>query len=176
MAYVANTRNQGIEYRRCNFTAVDVYSDSDFANDRDNRKSRSGHAAMIAFKLISWSSKLQEIVTLSSTEAEYVAATEAAKEAMWIKNWLKEIGLTPQIVLHVDNTSAISLIENPVNHKRSKHIEVRFHKLREWYNNGDLKIEHTRSDLMVADIFTKNVSANTMKKMKNLLNISDNGI
>ena len=105
-----------------------------------------------------------------------MAATEAAKEAMWIKNWLKEIGLTPQIVLHVDNTSAISLIENPVNHKRSKHIEVRFHKLREWYNNGDLKIEHTRSDLMVADIFTKNVSANTMKKMKNLLNISDNGI
>ncbi len=124
---------------------------------------------MITFKLISWSSKLQEIVALSSTKAEYVAATEATKEAIWIKNWLAEIGLTPQIVLHVENMQ-------PVNHKHSKHIEVRFHKLREWYNNGDLKIEHSISDLMVADVFTKNVLANTMEKMKNLLNISDHGI
>ena len=108
LSYVAGTRNQCIEYRRCTFSAIDVYSDSDFANDRESRRSRSGHAATYAFKLISWSSKLQEIVTLSSTEAEYVAAIEAGKEAIWIKNWLGEIVLTPTVTLHLDNTSTIS--------------------------------------------------------------------
>ncbi len=105
-----------------------------------------------------------------------MAAIEAGKEAIWIKNWLAEIGLTPTVTLHLDNTSTISMIENPVNHKRSKHIEVRYHKLREWYNNGEMDIKHTRSNLMPADIFTKNVSPTTMNNMKNLLMLSEKSI
>jgi hypothetical protein len=88
LSYVASTRNQCLEYRRFATSFIDVFSDSDFANDRESRRSRSGHAVMLSYKLISWSSKLQEIVTLSSTEAEYVAAIDAGKEAIWVKNFM----------------------------------------------------------------------------------------
>ncbi|CAM8943782.1 unnamed protein product [Rhodiola kirilowii] len=108
------------------------YVDSDYVSNKDNRKSTTSFFFTWAGNCISWKSQLQSIVALSSTEAEYIAATEAVKEAIWLKGIVKEVqGRSCVPILHMDSQSALYLCKDPVYHERTKHIDVRFHFIRD---------------------------------------------
>lgn len=110
---------------------VQAWSDSDWASDEDSRKSTSGYVFTLAGGAISWQSRRQSTIALSSTEAEYIASASAAKEAMWIRQLMTDIGYHQwkELPLYCDNTSTIALTKNPRNHDRSKHIDIKYHYL-----------------------------------------------
>ena len=133
------------------------YSDSDWCGDKNDRKSTAGYIFFYGGAPISWSSTKEPVVALSSCEAEYIAASEAACQAVWLDALIKELQLekSGKVKLLVDNKSAIDLAKHPASHGRSKHIETKFHFLREQVNNEKLKIEHCRTEDQLADILTK---------------------
>lgn len=132
------------------------FTDSDWANDQIDRKSTTGYFFEVYGNVILWSSAKQSIVALSSTEAEYVAAASAAREAMWIRKMLTDMGiqLKSPISLHEDNQGCMQVARNPET-KRSKHIDVRFHYLRDCIWNESIKFIPTPTAEQVADILTK---------------------
>lgn len=133
------------------------FTDSDGMSNED-RHAVSGYVFTIDGGAVSWSSKRQEIVTLSTTEAEYVAATHAGKEAIWLQNLLSElfsdIQFTP-FPLHSDNLGAIALAKDDRFHPRTKHIDIRFHWIRYAIESGKIALIYCRTNDMTADIFTK---------------------
>jgi len=133
------------------------YSDSDWCGDRSDRKSTAGYIFFLGGAPISWNSTKEPVVALSSCEAEYVAASEACCQAVWLETFLKElkVELSSKTRLMVDNKSAIDLAKHPASHGRSKHIETRFHFIHDQVCNGKLKVEHCTSELQLADLFTK---------------------
>ncbi|KAJ3655891.1 hypothetical protein Zmor_014999 [Zophobas morio] len=116
---------------------------------------------MLAEGPIPWDSRKQKTVALSSTEAEYMALTEAAKEATFIQKFLLELGFAQlsQMVLFSDNQGALRLAQYPVYHARSKHIDLRHHYIREVVKNDSLTIQHVPSQDMIGDIFTKGLAS-----------------
>eukprot|EP00253_Pinus_taeda_P015702 PITA_15702 len=124
---------------------------------KDDRKSTSGYVFHMGSGAISWASKKQPIVALSTTEAEYVAATAAACQAVWMRRMLRSLGQeqAKATVIFRDNSSAIALSKNSVFHKRTKHIDTRFHYISELVSNGEIVLEHCRTQEQVADILTK---------------------
>ncbi|UYV60695.1 hypothetical protein LAZ67_1001953 [Cordylochernes scorpioides] len=151
------------------------YSDSDFARDVDSRKSTTGYAFMMNGGTVSWASQRQPIIALSTTESEYIAACSAAKELIWIRRLLQGIGcdITKETELYIDNQAAIKLVENPVFHKRTKHIDVRYHFIRSKHEEGELKVHHVCSSEQLADIMTKPLPRNKFHYLRGLLNILD---
>ncbi|WVZ81763.1 hypothetical protein U9M48_029105 [Paspalum notatum var. saurae] len=132
------------------------FSDADHAGCRIDRKSTSGTCQLLGTSLVSWSSRKQASVSLSTTEAEYIAAASCCSQLLWMKAILSDFGLRfGKIPLLVDSTSAISVAKNPILHSRTKHIDVRFHFLRDHYEKGDIDLVHVASENQLADIFTK---------------------
>lgn len=132
------------------------YSDADGAT-QEHRHAISGYAFLIDGGAVSWSSRKQELITLSTAEAEYVAATHAAKEALWLRRLLFELipSLEAPTVLFCDNQAALRLIQNDNFHARTRHIDKRYHFIREVAQNGTLQLTYCPTDDMVADILTK---------------------
>ena len=125
-----------------------------------DRKSISGHCFTFGAGVVSWSSKKQSSVALSSTEAEYMALAHATKEAIWVKQLLSELwahGSGPYVI-NVDNQSCIALAKNPEFHARSKHIDIQYHFIREKVEEGLVELVFCPTKLMVADVLTKPVS------------------
>lgn len=122
---------------------------------------------------MSWSSKKQQVVALSSCEAEYIAACMGGCQALWLQSLLKEMGMHTEdpMLLLVDNKSAINLAKNPVSHGRSKHIETRYHFLRDQVDKKNLKLEFCKSEEQLADILTKPLKRDTFVKLKVQLGI-----
>jgi hypothetical protein len=158
LRYIAGTRKLGCVYTRQDEKARLVgYSDAYSAGDIDDQKSTSGMLFYYGSCPISWQATKQKIVDLSTYEAEYVAATGAACQGIWLKRLLGELlgrdgGITE---LRVDNKSAIALARNPVFHDRSKHIQIRYHFIRQCVENGDIDIQFVRTDGQLSDIMTK---------------------
>jgi hypothetical protein len=134
-----------------------TFSDADHAGNPDNGRSTSGYVVKMGTGAISWSSKLQGIVALSTTEAEYVAATTASQEILWLRNLFHELGysLSSSSTLFIDNQSALAVAKNPEHHGRMKHLDLRFYWLRNEVEKGTITPVHVRTDAMVADIMTK---------------------
>lgn len=140
------------------------YVDADNGGDVDSRKSTTGYVYTLGGTAISWVSKLQKVVALSSCEAEYVAVTEAAKEMMWLQPFLRELGQNYDgSVLHCDSQSAIHLAKNPVYHGRTKHIQVRYHFIRSALEDGVLALEKIPGSQNPADMLTKAVTSEKLK-------------
>jgi hypothetical protein len=133
------------------------YSDANWGNDLDSRRSTSGYIFLVSGGVVSWSSKRQATVALSSTEAEYMALTQATKEAIWLRTFLNELGFhsNDATTIFEDNQSAIALAKNPVHHARTKHIDIRHHYIREKLESGDIRLEYIHTSDMVADALTK---------------------
>lgn len=132
------------------------YTDADLAGDNDGRRSTTGYLLTFAGGAVSWRSKLQNCVALSTTEAEYIAITDAGKEVLWMKKFLKELGIKQEkFVLYSDNQSAIHLSKNPSFHARSKHIDVRYHWIRDVLESKQLDLEKIHTDENGADMLTK---------------------
>eukprot|EP00253_Pinus_taeda_P025863 PITA_25863 len=148
-----------------------LYKNSDWAGSVDDRKSTSGYVFHMGSRAISWSSKKQSIVALSTAEAEYVAATAAACQAVWMRRMLRSLGQeqAKATVIFCDNSSAIALSKNSVFHKRTKHIDTRFHYIRELVNNGEIVLEHCRTQEQVADILTKPLDQKSFEFLRKCL-------
>jgi hypothetical protein len=138
-----------------------VYTDSDWAGDKESRHSVSGYVMFLMGVPILWKSRSQKTISLSSSEAEYYALSEAAKEIKFIVQILNSIGIkiTMPIVVRVDNVGAIFISENNTATSRTKHIDVRYHYVREFIEDGFIKIVFVRSADNKSDMFTKNISS-----------------
>lgn len=172
LRYVQGTREFGIQYKRGGEPSLVGFVDSDYAGDEDDRKSTSGYAFMWCGGAVSWASKKQPIVTLSTTEAEYVAAAYGACQGVWLKNVLNDIGLDQELTVFCDNSSAIKLSRNPVLHGRSKHISVRYHFLRELVSEGVLSMEYCSTQDQIADIMTKPLKLDAFEKLRGMLGVA----
>ena len=171
LRYIRGTVDLGIFYKRSSGLSVLGFTDSDYARDVDDRKSTSGYVFLVNGAAICWSSRKQDIVTLSSTEAEYVAATSAACHSVWLKGILQELGAIDEECMDVmcDNSSAIKLSKNPVLHRTTKHINVRYHYLRNLASEGIMKLVFCGTNDQVADIMTKPIKLDQFEKLRRLL-------
>ena len=135
------------------------FTDSDFQSDVDDRKSISGFVFTSNRGAVSWKSSKQSITVDSTTEAEYIAASDAAKEAIWIQKFVSKLGLVPSIEsavpLFCDNNGAIALANELKSHQKSKHIERRYHVIRELIGKGDVLMQKVASTNNMADPLTK---------------------
>jgi hypothetical protein len=150
------------------------YSDADHGGNPDNGRSTSGYILKIGTGAISWSSKLQTIVALSTTEAEYVAACFGGREIMWLRNLLTELGfnLNGSSRLQVDNQSAISVAKNPQHHRRMRHLDLAFYWLRDAVEVGKISVDYIPTAEMPADLLTKaleRMKVETCRRMMGLL-------
>lgn len=157
LRYLAGTADYGISYGHTT-SGLMAYCDADYAGDIDTRRSTTAYVFTLHGGAISWSSRLQQTVAASTTEAEYMAAASATKEALWLRQLLHSLGmeLIP-IAINADNQSAIKLLKNPVFSMRSKHIDVIYHFARERVARNEVTFSYIKTDLMVADALTKPV-------------------
>ncbi|TXG72550.1 hypothetical protein EZV62_001129 [Acer yangbiense] len=147
----------------------------DYAGDLEDRKSTSGYVFMLSSGAVSWSSKKQPVVTLSTTEAEFVAAASCACQVLWMRRILEKLGHTQgdSNTIFCDNSSTIKLSKNPVMHGRSKHIDVRFHFLRDLTKEGAVELIHCGTQDQVADVMTKPLKLDLFLKMRELLGVRE---
>ncbi|KAL7150257.1 hypothetical protein ABFS83_05G099600 [Erythranthe nasuta] len=137
-----------------------------------NRKSTTSYVFTLCGSCISWKSQLQNIVALSTTEAEYNAATEAVKESLWLKGLLSEIGfLKGKVVVFSDSQSGIQLCKNPVFHDRTKHIEIKYHFIRKVVGKGEIDLEKIPSEFNPVDMGTKCLPVEKLRSCLRILNI-----
>ncbi|KAF7346029.1 Retrovirus-related pol polyprotein [Mycena sanguinolenta] len=159
LAYVKGTLDYKITYRRGGGTGIKPvgWVDADYAADLATRRSTSGEVFMMAGGPVSWSSKKQNAVALSTVEAEYIALTRASKQAMWMYSFLSELDMPQErpAILHGDNMGAAALAKDARGHARVKHIDIREHYIRERVADGDIEVVHVESANNLADLFTK---------------------
>ena len=166
LRYLAGTRNHGITYKHSpDPVTFQGYADASYKN-RDDGKSTTGYVFLAAGGAITWRSNKQTVTALSSTEAEYIALWEAGKEASWLRNLYKDLGLTQEnpTTLISDSTGAISIARDPLFHKRTKHIDPRNHWIREKIQAGRFVADHCLSEDQTADVLTKALARPTHEK------------
>jgi hypothetical protein len=159
LRYLKGTKSYGLRYRHDGNRELLGYQDSDWAGDKDTRRSTSGFGFALAGALVSWRSKLQTSVALSSTEAEYMACCFATREAVWLRRLLMETGLqvAGPTILHEDNSGCVSLSGNWRADQRTKHIDVQYHFVREQVEAKTVQLKRVATNKMVADALTKPV-------------------
>ena len=157
--YLQGTKDLKLTYgpERNSSEIFTAYADADFAGDGDTKQSTSGIVIKMGTGAISWSSKLQVIQTLSTTEAEYIAAVSAGQEILWLRNLLTEFGYTLHgpSTLYLDNQSAIAVTQNPEHHGRLKHLDLRHYWLRNAVDTGLISTQYFPTKSMPADLLTK---------------------
>jgi hypothetical protein len=142
LRYLHDTIDQGLYFTKSGSSLLGAFSDADWAGDSDDRRSTEGFAIFFGGNLISWSSRKQQTVSRSSTEAEYKAIVDATAELIWLQVLLREIGITLSRppTLWCDNIGATYLSTNPIFHQRSKHVEVDYHFVRERVSTRQLDV------------------------------------
>ncbi|QRV85528.1 Copia-like polyprotein/retrotransposon [Ceratobasidium sp. AG-Ba] len=157
LRYLKGTSNLGIVYHRSSDLKLLGYVDADYAGDKNTSRSTTGWAFLLAGGVIAYSSRKQPTISLSSTKAEYVADASAARELIWIRQFLSELGFLPEgaTPLLSDNQSAMALAKNPINHQTTKHIRVKYHFIREVIALKELDLQYVSTEDQVADALTK---------------------
>ncbi|XP_074267321.1 uncharacterized protein LOC141590649 [Silene latifolia] len=155
--YLRGTSHYGLHLTSTSVTSLTAYSDADWGGCPDFRRSTSGYCVYLGDNLISWSSKRQATVSRSSAEAEYRGVANVVAETCWLRNLLLELRtpIRKATIVYCDNVSAIYLAGNPVNHQRTKHIELDIHFVREKVALGEVQVRHVPSRYQFADVFTK---------------------
>ncbi|BBG97858.1 transposable element gene, partial [Prunus dulcis] len=173
LRYLKGTVDYGLFYKKGESNEFVGFSDSDYAGDLEDRKSTSGHVFMLSSGAVTWSSKKQQVVTLSTTEAEFIAAASCACQAVWLRRILEELHCIQKkpTLIYCDNSSTIKLSKNPVLHGRSKHMDVRFHFLRDLTKAGVVDLVHCQSQDQIADILTKPLKLEAFEKLRGLLGV-----
>ncbi|KAI3649368.1 hypothetical protein MP228_005777, partial [Amoeboaphelidium protococcarum] len=173
--YLKGTSKLGIQLGGEHGTVIQGWSDADWAGDTDGRKSTGGYLFKLANSPVSWQSKLQNIVALSSCESEYIALSNSAQEAIWLRRLLQEIGWTQDAatLIHEDNQGAIAVINGNKTHSRTKHIDVRHHFIRTCVRDGHLRVVYCPTDLMLADILTKPLPTQKFLALRDMMGMSE---
>ena len=175
LRYIKGTEYVGLKFER-NHRDINKFLvgcvDLDYAGDLDKRRSTTGYLFTMASGPVSWRSTLQSIVALSTTEAEYMAAGEAMKEAIWMHGLITDLGLhQKQAEVHCDCKSAIHLAKNQVHHARTKHIDIQFHFVREIIDMGTVLLVKIGTADNPADMLTKVVGSVKFQHCLNFANI-----
>ena len=184
--YLKSTMNYGLVFRTNNNimdehdirahgidsdqNKVIAYSDADWATDVENRKSVSGGIITHNGNIVSWFSKKQELTAMSTMEAEYIALAAATKDVKWYRNWIQEVYsvLTPSILL-CDNTAAISFTKDDRYHQRTRHIDLRYHFVKEYVESKDIEVKYISTERQLADILTKCLSKDIFIKFRDII-------
>ena len=177
LRYIKGTLNFSLKFESIGEMQIRLsgYADADWAGDVDTRKSTSGYVFRIGSSTVSWSSKRQTVVALSTTEAEYVSLSYATQETVWLRKLLGSIGFDQHksTILHEDNQSTIALIKNPKHHARTKHIDIKYHFIRQSVDTNCIEVKYCCTDNMIADIMTKSLPRPKFEKLRAMLGIVD---
>ena len=147
------------------------FSDADWAGDQDDRHSTTGNLFLMAGGPVSWLSKKQAIVALSTSEAEYIALSVATQEAVWLRRLLVDLkgnSVCPTVMME-DNQGTIAMARNPVSHARTKHIDIRYHYVRETVQKKVISLNYCPSENMTADILTKPLTRGRFESLRSLM-------
>ncbi|GJR23750.1 retrovirus-related pol polyprotein from transposon TNT 1-94 [Tanacetum coccineum] len=168
--YLKGTVHRGLWYPKDSSIALTAFADADHAGCQDTRRSTSGSMQLLGDRLVSWSSKRQKSAAISSTEAEYIALSGCCAQILWMRSQLTDYGFGfNKIPMYCDNKSAIALCCNNVQHSRSKHIDIRFHFIKEHVENGVIELYFVNTEYQLADIFTKALGRNRIEFLINKL-------
>jgi hypothetical protein len=174
LRYLFSTPCFGVSYPKGSTFDLIRYSDSDYAGCKVDRKSTSWTCQFLRRSLVSWSSKKQTSVALSTTEVEYVAAGQCCAQLLWMRQTLRDFGYNlSKVPLLCDNESSIRMTDNPIEHSRTKHIDIRHHILRDHQQKGDIEVYHISIENQLADIFTKPLDEKTFCRLRSELNVLD---
>ena len=173
LRYLKGTSDLGLHYSSSVDEDLVGYSDSDWAGDLDDRRSVSGYMFKLCGAPISWRSKKQASVALSTAEAEYVALSSATQETVWLRKLTSELKFEQSrpTVVYEDNQSSISMAQNAQYHGRTKHIDIRHHFVREKVNDGEIELKYCRSDRMLTDMLTKGLSGTVFETLREMTGI-----
>jgi hypothetical protein len=164
--YLKGVPRLGLWYPKGSSLDLMGYSDSDHAGCKIDRKSTTGGCHFLGGKLVSWTSKKQTAVSLSTAEAEYISAASCCAQILWMKNQLTDYGVKyTKTPIFCDNTSAIAISHNPVMHSKTKHIDLRYHFIRDHIIKGDIELHFIPTDQQLADVFTKPLDVKTFKHL-----------
>jgi hypothetical protein len=172
MRYLSATKDMGITFSRSDpeLFMLKAYTDSDWAADKDTRRSVTGYVFFLGGSPISWKSKSQPTVALSSTEAEYMALASTTQEMLYLKALCLQFGITADFPIVLgDNMSALALVSNPVHHARTKHIDIRHHYCREALEHGIIDYQYVHTHHNVADTFTKPLAYSQFTNLRDRL-------
>lgn len=173
LRYLQGTLDHGLHLYKSSVSGLISYTDADWGGCPDTRRSTSGYCIFLGDNLISWSSKRQPTLSRSSAEAEYRGVANVVSESCWIRNLLLELHcpIPKATLVHCDNISAIYLSGNPVQHQRTKHIEMDIHFVREKVSRGQVRVLHVPSRYQIADIFTKGLPRILFEDFRDSLSI-----
>lgn len=161
LRYVQGKTSKSLVFSKAASVELQGWSDADWAGDHETRRSTTGYIFTMAGVAVSWASKLQQTVALPTMEAEYMALREATKEAVWLASLVLQVGIRDSgapVNVKVDNSGCTDFAKNPVEHRRTKHIDIRYHFVREAIEAGKVQLEHCATGGMVADPMTKELS------------------
>ncbi len=175
LRYLRGTIGTSITYSGEGELTLECYADASYASDQDDRKSTSGYLFLLGGAPISWLSKKQTTVALSTLEAEYIALCLATQEALWLTQLLKELDISIPLPLRIfeDNQGAIAISNDPKHHPKTKHIEVKYHFIREKVDSGEIRIQHVESRNMLADLLTKPISKEKLSEHLKRIHLTD---
>lgn len=173
LRYLKGTIGLGVFDKKGGCEGLVGYADSDYTGDIEDRKSTSCYVFMLGSGAVAWSSKKQPIVTLSTTEAEFVAAAACASQAVWMKRIIEKLSREKSkcTTIICDNSSKIKLSKNPVLHGRSKHIDVRFHFLRDLTREGAVELVYYETHDQLADVITKPFTVDAFQRFRRQLGV-----
>jgi histone deacetylase 1/2 len=173
LRYIKGTSGHGLVLHASSTTDIAAYSDADWAGCPDTRRSTSGFCVYLGSSLISWSSKRQPTVSRSSAEAEYRSVANTVAECCWLRQLLGELHcpIDKATVVFCDNVSAVYLSANPVHHRRTKHIELDIHFVREKVALGQFRVVHVPTNDQLSDIMTKGLPTSSFEKFRSSLGI-----
>lgn len=178
LRYLRGTTHFGLQLYKSSPLDLVAYNDADWAGCPDTRKSMSGFCVFLGHNLLSWSSKRQATVSRSSAEAEYRGVANCVAEACWLRQLLHELRRPPTraTLVYCDNVSASYIASNPVQHQRTKHIEIDLHFVRDRVALGDIRVLHVPSSSQFADLFTKGLPSQVFHEFRTSLNILPHGV
>lgn len=174
LRYVQGTKEHGVQLLKHQNMKMTAYTDADWAGCPSTRRSTSGFCVFLGDNLVSWSAKRQATVSRSSAEAEYKGVANAVAETCWLRNLLLELHcpITQATMVYCDKVSAVYLSSNPVQHQRTKHIEIDIHFVREKVQMGQVRVHHIPSSQQYADIFTKGLPSSLFTSFRSSLGVS----
>jgi hypothetical protein len=175
LRYLKGTPGKGIVFRKNSHLNVFVYSDADWAGCPIDRRSTAGYFTFVGGNLVTWKSKKQNVVSLSSAESEFRGMAKAICELLWLKKLLTELGFEPksEMQLFCDNKASINMAHNPVQHERTKHVEIDRHFIKEKLETKIISMPFVRSTEQLADILTKPVVSKIFIETVNQLGMKD---